>query len=72
VLLDIEDHLRMPRASVLPNFKIMIRNAFDFRVKGMPLEVQFLAADSPLNLPALDVSNLAALADESLNIEKRQ
>jgi hypothetical protein len=62
----------MPRASLLPNFKVMIRDAFDFRVKGMPLEVQFLAADSPLDLSALEVRNLAALAHESLDVENRQ
>jgi hypothetical protein len=69
---DIEDDPGMPRAGLLPHFEVVVRDALDFGVKVMAFEVQCLAADSPLNLSVADVSDLAVLADESLNIEKRQ
>src|SRR5262245_45118065 len=71
-VLDIEDDPGMPSAGILPHFKIVIGDTFDFGVKVMTFEVQFLTADLPLNLSVADASNLTALADEPLNIKKRQ
>src|SRR5262249_50385475 len=70
--LDIEDDPGMPSAGILPYFKIVIGDTLDFGVKVMAFEVQLFAADLPLNLSVADIRNLAALADESFNIEKRQ
>src|SRR5262245_4850561 len=62
----------MPSTGILPHFKFVIGDTLDFGVKVMTFEVQFLAADLPLNLSVADASNLTVLADEPLNIKKRQ
>ena len=62
----------MPRAGLLPHFKVVVGDAFDFGVKVMAFEIQCLAADLSLNLSVADLRNLALPANESLNIKKRQ
>jgi hypothetical protein len=70
--LHIEDDPSVPSTGGLPNFKVVIRDALDFGVKGVALAVQLFASDSPLNLAVSDPIDLAALADEPSNIEERQ
>ena len=70
--LDIEDDPGVPRAGFPPNSKVVVGDALDLGVKDVAFEVQFLAADLPLNLSFTDMSNLAPLSNKSLNIKKRQ
>jgi hypothetical protein len=62
----------MPPIVGAPHFEVVIGNAFDFGVKSVALEIQFLAADSPPNLAVVKHRDLAVSADELPNVEKRQ
>src|SRR5262249_24397069 len=59
-------------AGLLPHSELVIGHTFDLGMKGVALGVQYLAADPPSNHYIADVRNLAALADESLNVEERE
>jgi hypothetical protein len=62
----------MPGPILLPNFEVVVGDAFDLSMKGVPFEIQFLAIDLPFNLHVREASNLTPLADETLQVEKRQ
>jgi hypothetical protein len=70
--LDIEDDPRMPPIVGAPDSKVVIGNALDFGVKGVAIEIQFLAADSSPSLAVSKRHDLAVLADEFSKVEKRQ